>query len=350
MVRCPLLVQRFWRKTKMIKPVGVIIGDIHFTPSTLELASKALTSALDKAIELEVPLVLNGDTLDSKAIIRAECANRLISIISKAPQTTQIIINVGNHERLNEKGEEHSLHFLQPYAYVIDRQVYHAGLQAYIIPYLSDTEKLKRALSCVPKNTTIIMHQGVETANMGHYVQDRTSLSKKYFENFKVVASHYHKAQSLKCGASGVYTYIGNPYTLSFGEANDGPKGYSILYSDGHVEMVPLLLRSHRIIEYNIYDTGLLLTDISSFQKDDIIWLKIYGPASKLSTLKKKELGKRLFGHDNFKLDLYPDVEQATVKNIDQTPLQLFDSLIDSSTKDIVQKDELKSLLRELIK
>ncbi len=55
----------------MNKPKAVLISDLHFTPSTLELASSALIQAKDAAIRLDIPLILCGDTLDTKDIIRA---------------------------------------------------------------------------------------------------------------------------------------------------------------------------------------------------------------------------------------------------------------------------------------
>jgi hypothetical protein len=59
----------------MSKPVAVLISDVHFNLSTLELASSAMKMAQNRAVELNVPLVVAGDLTDHKAIIRGEVAD-----------------------------------------------------------------------------------------------------------------------------------------------------------------------------------------------------------------------------------------------------------------------------------
>ena len=65
------------------KPIAVLISDVHYTPSSLPIAHTAMKMALSKAEALKVPLIDCGDILDSKAIIRAECANALIELFCK---------------------------------------------------------------------------------------------------------------------------------------------------------------------------------------------------------------------------------------------------------------------------
>ena len=82
---------------------------------------QSLQQAMDKAYALNVPLVLCGDTLDSKSIIRGEISNRLIQLLGTCPSA---YVLVGNHDLLNEKSREHSLNFLRPYCRVIDSMTY----------------------------------------------------------------------------------------------------------------------------------------------------------------------------------------------------------------------------------
>lgn len=333
----------------MSNPVAVILGDVHFTPSTLELATQAVKQALAKAIELNVPLILNGDTLDSKAIMRAECVNRLIELLDESP--VPIIINTGNHDLVNEKAKESSLNFLTPYALVISEPLFIHEIKSWVIPYQSSSEAMQDILNRLPAGERLIIHQGVQTAYLGHYAQDKTSLPPEAYENFRVIASHYHRRQDIKCGrprkgAVGLFSYLGNPYTLSFGETQDGPKGFSVLMDDGLLEFVELKLRKHVVIELTTQEWaagGLYCVDSNSH-----LWIKITGPKSELETLKKSDFEK-VFKVHNFKLDLIPTDGPTHSINVENTPVeQVFDSLIDQLSETTQYKEYLKSLWREI--
>lgn len=336
----------------MAKPIAVIISDIHFTPATLDLATKALQDAQNKALTLGVPLIIAGDTLDTKAIIRAECANRLISIFSNCNLETYVI--VGNHDLVNEKSFEHSLNFLKPYVNLVSYpvKVSLSGKNVWLVPYEHDTDNLKSFLESLDKGSTLIMHQGLQGADMGHYVQDKTSLTKDIFANFRVISGHYHKRQDIKCGkpkkdAIGLFSYIGNPYTLTFGEANDPPKGYQILLDNGLLEFVPTNLRKHIIVDRTV-DT--LFTPLEGSTIDDLVWVKVRGSRVELSKLKKAIIGQKLLGHENFKLDLIPTDSELIVNKplqLDLTPGEMLDKIIDTVPE--CSPEHLKRLWREVM-
>lgn len=333
-------------------PKAVIISDIHFTPTSLELASSALEQAAQTAKKLGVPLILAGDTLDSKAIIRGECANRLIEILGSLRDKPYVL--VGNHDLLNEKGREHSLNFLRPYAHIVEAPAQYDSLGFWLIPYMNDTAELEGWLKQIPTGATLIIHQGVQTAFMGHYVQDKTSLPKEAFADFRVISGHYHRAQDIKCGrprkgAVGLFSYVGSPYTTSFSEANDGPKGFQVLFDDGILELQPTNLRKHIIIET---DTK-ALDEAEPFEipaKGDLIWLKVRGPYTELEALNKKALGAKLFGHSNFKLDkIYLEISQLEAKVEQMTDEQVMDAVIDRTEESPAEKESLKALWREIL-
>lgn len=343
-------------KATTSKPVAVLISDIHFTVSTLELATAALKQAKSHAIKLGVPLILAGDTTDSKAIIRAEVANRLIEVLDDGRTTQEVYILVGNHDMLNEKGGDHALHFLEPYAVVVDSVVDVEGIGR-LIPYQSDAADLQTILNMTPKGSRIIMHQGVQGAFMGHYLQDKTSLPPEAFADFRVISGHYHRAQDIKCGrprkgAVGLFSYIGNPYSLTFAEASDGPKGFRVLHEDGSLVSVPTNLRKHVVLEWDVGTLGYHIdTEGASkpFTPQDLVWFKISGPTSLLGQLKKSDLGD-FVGHLNFKLDrLYTDAPKLEQKADKMTGEQMLDGLIDQTDETPTQKEHLKKVWRELM-
>lgn len=330
----------------MPKPLAVIIGDIHFQPQTLELASAAVKQAIEKALELDVPLVLNGDTTDTKVNVRGECMNRLLELLVPS-DNPEIYVSVGNHDLFNEKSSDHVLGFLRPYVKVVDRtrHVVTKNGSFHIIPYMSDTSLMRNWLDVQTRGSILIMHQGVQTAFMGHYAQDKSSLPPEAFNNLRVIASHYHRRQDIKCGETGLFSYIGNPYTLSFGEAQDPEKGFAVLYSDGSLEFVPTNLRKHVVLDFHLRQLGLCYLP----NPGDLVWLKLRGPESELAQIEKKDLAQQL-GIDDFRLDLIPDgAEEVVETDVVETAGDTLDSLIDATGETDKQKSNLKKVWRDLL-
>lgn len=334
----------------MSKPIALVTGDLHFTLGTMELASSVLFQMEEKSVELNVPIILNGDTLDTKAIVRGEVMNLLVKIVSNSK--CKYIVNTGNHDLLSEKSNESSLTFLKPYAVVVDTPKFFNDLNLWIIPYQSTNESMVGVLSSIPKKSMILVHQGVNTAFMGHYVQDSSSLPKEYFSDFRIIASHYHRRQDIKCGRPrkggiGLFSYLGNPYSLTFGEAEDGPKGFNILMSDGSLEFVPTNLRKHVILTETIGK----YQDLPKVNKDDLLWLKVTGPKSELDKLDKAAIGKWIIGHSNYKLDLIPTEEFQNEQPLSFLASDvILDTLIDRTSETPEYKDYLKSTWRDLLK
>lgn len=331
-----------------IKPIAVLISDVHMSINTIGLASEALKTALSDAEARGVPLIIAGDLHDTKANLRGECVKALIDIFKD--KSTQVVVITGNHDLINERSLAHSLEFLRPYVSLVESPTYMTGhVNAVLIPYYSDKEELRELLNVYRSHSgtkRIIMHQGVKGAAMGEYVLDKSSLPPEAFEGLQVISGHYHQHQTI-----GPVTYIGTPYTITFAEANDGPKGYQLLNSDFSLTQVPLDLRRHVIIERT---TETLYNKMfESTRKTDLIWLKVTGPQSELAKIKKTELGEKLFGHSNFKLDLIPDksedLEVTTPSSVKKTEPELLDSLIDSTPESEQQKEYLKSLWRGLV-
>lgn len=330
-------------------PIAVLISDIHFNITTLPLAHESLLCAILKAESLKVPLVIAGDLNDTKAIIRAEVANSLIDLIGNSKAKVHIL--VGNHDLINEKGSDNGLNYLAPYAHIVSRP-FHLNPQTLLIPYQNNLEDLRKILSYYknPHLKTLIMHQGFQGASMGDYVQDKTSIEPDAVKEYKVISGHYHRHQTI-----GTVTYIGSPYTITFGEANDGPKGFLVLNEDGSFTREILNLRAHKIFQRTLEEIHIMAQHgpeeafYGTLSPDDLVWLKVTGPYSELQKLDKKAIGERLFGHSNYRLDLIP-TEMEINKNIlpQLTDHELLDCLIDDLPESDKQKIYLKRLWRDL--
>jgi DNA repair exonuclease SbcCD nuclease subunit len=331
---------------KLTKPIAVLISDIHYNLQTLPVADAALKMAVQTANDLNVPLIVAGDLHDTKANIRAECLNAMLDTFAGAKIRPLVI--VGNHDAINEKSDKHSLNGLTSAVTIVDRE-FCFGPNMYLLPYYSNPEALKAHLMTVPKGSTIIMHQGIQGSNSGEYIQDKSAISKEDVKDFRVISGHYHARQDIKTGRPqkggvGLFSYIGNPYTLNFGESKDPIKGYQVLMSDGMLEFVPTGLRKHIVVNL---DLGLSILTYPDVSPEDIVLVKLAGSKEDLRLLSKEDIAKKLHISTNFRLDKLPydTVTESPSASLSQEGL--LDSLIDSLTN---TTKEQKLRLQELWK
>lgn len=329
-------------------PVAVLISDVHYNINTLEVADKSMRLAIDKANSLEVPLIIGGDLHDTKAHIRGECVNAMISTFMLCESVP--IILVGNHDRINEKSSSHSLNFLSKYAFVLSSNYNSEKLKnTYFIPYHHDLNELRVYLKTLPPKSQIIMHQGIQGSNSGEYFQDKSALRPEDVSGFRVISGHYHTRQTIALPDGGSWDFVGNPYTLNYAEANDPPKGFQVLYNDGSLEFIPTNLRQHRIIEIDLNSVN---AKASMGRVDDILWFKVKGSQEQLSHFNKQSFKEQNPHFANFKLELIPDEQTSdkTVEPVSQTKEEVLDGLIDSLTNTtVIQKQRLKAAWRDFV-
>lgn len=365
------------------KPIAVLISDVHYNITTLEIADKAMRIAIDKANSLDVPLIVCGDLHDTKANLRGECIEAMINTFNLCETETYIL--VGNHDKINEKSEKHSLNFLNDLGEIEDKSnwdnyvtegavtviskprfintIPFNGMSAELIPYDHDTKRLREHIKTLDPACLIIMHQGINSSNAGHYYQDKSALNKEDLAGFRVISGHYHTRQSFDLPDSGKFDYVGNPYSLGFGEANDPEKGYQILYNDGSLEFVPTNLRKHVVLELTLAENPTLDSDfekednfglylgLNALKIEDLLWIKIKGSSDKLTKYIKQYLINNLKIKQSFKLDLIPtDTKPEQKQHVkDQTQAQVLEAIIDSlSNTDNERKIRLKNLIKQL--
>lgn len=325
------------------KKLAVIISDVHYSLPTLTLADECMRQAIKSSNEFQIPLIVAGDLHDTKANMRAECVNAMIKTFKVRKQPTYIIS--GNHDRVHEKSWEHALDFLTPYVtHIVTGPFKPNDLDLIMLPYYSDPKELCAWLLNNPQYETLVMHQGIKDSNSGDYIQDKSAITKYDVAGRRVVSGHYHQRQDITLPGGGLWSYVGNPYTLNWGEANDPEKGYRILYDDGSLEFISTNLRKHVIFECNTQK--LVNNGCPKIRVDDLLWVKLTGTREELATFTRSKVASYL-PFDNFKLDLIPtDTEtQVTTQNV--TAPELLDGLIDSLTN---TSDETKLRLKDLWK
>lgn len=320
--------------TQTKTPIAVAINDIHYNLNTLLLADAALKQAVAKANSLNVKLIILGDLHDTKANLRGECVNAMIETIKGCHQPPIII--VGNHDRINEKAEAHSLNFLEPYATIVPKYSMYNNL--YLIAYHHDLEELKTHLKTIPKGSTILMHQGITGADSGDYFLDKSAIPRSALEGHTVYSGHYHARSDI---------YLGNPYTLTYGEARDPEKGFHILYSDSSVEFIPTNLRKHRVYALRTGEPKFQV----QYNPGDLVWIKVFDTYEHLEAVTRANIAQELgLPQTGWKLDLIPtDTEIELVTNLALSQDQALDSIIDTLEASSELKLRLKTMWRNMV-
>jgi DNA repair exonuclease SbcCD nuclease subunit len=320
----------------MVKPIAVLISDIHYSLPNLKLADVAMKQAIAKANELEISLIVAGDLHDTKANLRGECVNAMIETFKECVFMPYVLI--GNHDRLNEKDPRHSLNFLNPYVNIIgiSADLISPNGVIKLISYDHDSNELRKHIKTIPKRSILIMHQGIMGSNSGEYMQDKSAITKEDVVGMRVISGHYHTRQTIKLPDGGTWDYIGNPYTQNFGEANDPPKGFQILMSDGSLKFVPTNLRKHVVLNIEKANndhwqiTGKV--PLEDIRLEDLVWAKVTGTKEQLSKVNKEFVAK-LIDKKDFRLDLIPlDTTTKVDSTIALSQSEVLDSLIDSLT------------------
>lgn len=349
------------------KPIAVLISDVHYNLQTLKLADASMRQAIQKANDLYVPLIVAGDLHDTKANMRGECVNAMLDTFNLCTQPVYILR--GNHDSINEKSEDSSLNFLEREdisdecngVYTTPRIIINKlgfynelgainGNSVWLFAYHSSVDSLRAKIRTIDKGSCVIMHQGLQSSNMGDYIQDKSAITPQDVAGLRVISGHYHARQTIQLPDGGSWSYIGNPYTLSWGEANDPEKGFQILYSDGSLEFVPTNLRKHVIMEGDLISKNVKKSHKELTNKD-LLWIKLHGRTDQLQSISKAAVYELIGVKQDFKLTLHPTDQGFSqfqqTKSL--TQYELLDATIDRLGVTDETKTRLKQTWRDLL-
>jgi DNA repair exonuclease SbcCD nuclease subunit len=328
----------------MCKYEAVLISDVHYNINTLEIADRAMRMAIAHANELGVPLIVAGDLHDTKANIRGECIKAMIATFNLCHEAPYVLR--GNHDAINEHSEEHSLEFLRSHRVtIIDAPLQLKSRNVYMLPYYHDAGALRQYIKTIPKGSTVIMHQGLSTANMGDYIQDKSALSIGDVAGLRVISGHYHTRQDIVLPKQGLWSFIGNPYTLTWGEANDPAKGFQLAQKNWFLEFIPTNLRKHVIITI---DQHLGHEQSAEIALDDLVLVKVQGNKEFLVRHTKESVAKAFGIVQPFRFELIESVSQQTVEIASASYSDILDETINAQDISFEQKERLKTLWRTM--
>lgn len=170
--------------------------------------------------EIGNPVLILGDLLDTKEIIRGKTLNYVRRRIKESKLF--FFIMVGNHDWFNLDCQEHALECLKdlPNVKVID-QPYLRG-KLLFMPYYEDIAQFKKDLQRpeFKEAEVLFMHQGIVGFDYGNgHVADGNGHGEMEFSAtvrfHKVIAGHFHKHAQ-----QGNLTFVGTPFTQDFGETD----------------------------------------------------------------------------------------------------------------------------------
>lgn len=194
-----------------------VVGDPHCENKNLDKIEK-----LFEIVEaLGNTTVWLGDMLHNKEVIRGKSLNTLYERFKKSQ--LQHIILVGNHDWFNLECKEHSLEVLKSLknVTVVDKPTVIEAML--FLPYMEDLSEFRRLMKNPGKQgaTKLIafIHQGVVGFDYGNgFVADGNGHGEVEGEALKnwelIISGHFHKYAK-----EGNLTFLGTPFTHSFGES-----------------------------------------------------------------------------------------------------------------------------------
>jgi len=218
-----------------------ICGDLHCKPDNLDKVQK-LFMLLES---LGLPVIMLGDTLDTKELIRGQCMNLLYRLLKDSKLHWYFII--GNHCWFNLHCQQHSLEVLKSLENVtiIDKPTEVENVT--MMPFYSDYNVLPHWINNA-KGEYLIAHLDVKGFNYGNGIQSNEGLELADLSKFKkVISGHYHEFQQ-----NGNLLYLGTPFSHSFGESNQDKYLAKFNSENGNIELIKTDFPRHVTVELDL--------------------------------------------------------------------------------------------------
>lgn len=260
-----------------------IIGDPHITHRSLDKGAKLFQLVEERGL----PTIWMGDFLDTKEVIRGKCLNLLHEFFSKSK--LEHIVLVGNHDWFNLDCVDHSLKTLSslPNVRIIDQVAKHPKLPFVFFPYIHNKAKLREALQ---------EYSGQDLVAFGHFeisgfdfgngaMCEDGIITDEDFVGFKrVISGHFHKLQQ-----RGNLTYIGTPFSHSFGEANQDKVIGTYELSTDTLALTPTDFPRHVSAKIDMSKKGAvkLLESFLDGNEDNLVRVLLFGTTEQTTSLDK---------------------------------------------------------------
>lgn len=263
----------------------IIFSDLHLNEKTADIVFKEVFPGLKQAVlnDKDNLLVCLGDFYHLRYKIDVEIQNNVFDYFNDLKMNNiDVILLVGNHDQINEKGD----HALKPFSELSNVTVIENPCiyMNYIwLPYRKDKQILIDFLNLAPNSDVVFIHHGIQGFEKSNSIIDSDGINYSFHNFNNVICGHYHKRQNI----GNVY-YVGSPYQINAGEANQ-EKGYMVYptYNIGNTYYPMWITTNCGPKYYNFgelpvdkmpsgfgFDFGIVSKDILQFKKGDIIKVK----------------------------------------------------------------------------
>lgn len=333
-----------------MKQLFTCISDVHLKLSTIDVSMLVLRQSLNTSRELGIPLLINGDLNDTKALLRSECVRAILNLFREY-EDIPVFINVGNHDLENKNSDNNSLMFLNtlPNVSVIEKEtiVKFGGVDFGVIPYKRTNNEFLDAADLFRQGgiKNLLTHQGYMSAFMGDYVVDESSVNPQLVADFdKIISGHYHKAQNVGSNI----TYTGSPYTVNFGEAGQDKFYWVIGWEDEKVVMqsIQTTARRHEVLEFN----NKIPRTVPKYPENTILKVVLKGSKEFCARTKREKIQKKV-GLES--VVIATDITEQSQVRLDTKDIHSPEKVIETylaSCDTEFNKEELMNLLRMVAK
>lgn len=215
-----------------------VIGDPHAKPDNLD----KINTLFDMVEDLGNPTIWLGDLLDTKELVRGKCLNTYLKRFSDSK--LQHYVLVGNHDWFNLECQEHSLEAFKVLKNVKVVDTLECIEGQWFAPYTQDIQALKEWTKCVG-NRTLFCHADIKGFDYGNGLLSEEGAELADFKHTKrVISGHYHKYQEV-----GNITYLGTPFSHSFGESNQDKFIGIFDTKSNELKLIPTPFPQHKTYE-----------------------------------------------------------------------------------------------------
>lgn len=236
-----------------------VIGDPHCKPENLDKIKRLFTIVESEGL----PAIWMGDLLDTKDIVRAQCLNAYLTYF-KSSKLEHIILT-GNHDYTTADCKEHALEALKGLKNVTVVDKPHFEGKSLFLPYFSNTEAFRASIHPYDLAQFLFMHQGINGCDYGNGFVAENELDIQVLSKFdRVISGHFHRYQ-----IKDNLTYIGTPFSHSFGESNQIKYLGIFDDSNGSLELIETDFPKHITEEYHIFlgDENHLKLDSNNYNR-----------------------------------------------------------------------------------
>jgi len=258
-----------------------VVGDPHAKADNLH----KIDQLFDLIEELGNTTVILGDLLDTKEVVRGKCFNKYLERFQKANHLHFLVL-VGNHDWFNLECQQHSLEAMKllPNVTVVDKL--HFDHDCAFLPYRPNLHEVWPQIAPLLKGTPVFCHADIKGFDYGNGRISEEGLDASAFNHGGLVISgHYHKFQQ-----RAHITYLGTPFSHSFGEANQ-EKFIGIFDNETkQLDLIPTKFAAHRSSTLNVNDPAFASNHAAIASNTHDYWrIILEGTQEEIDLVKKRD-------------------------------------------------------------